>query len=240
MQTVFFSGDGFMGLFDGVMDVIKPISSVVGDVAPLVASAFAGAGQQATNQANVDIAASNNAWSASQYASRYQTQVKDLQAAGLNPMLAYMQSPGSAPTAQPVTYQNPSAAAVNAYQSVKGADSGAARDYASAAQAGAEIGRINAATDQIVEQTKNIPQEGKRLFQATQLLAHQVNLTMSQEELTNTQRQQVLAVIKKLREETSLLNLDVSAAKQFDNLGREASQLKPIIDLIRPFIHFSR
>lgn len=34
------------------------------------------------------------------YGSRYQTQVKDLQAAGLNPMLAYGQSPGSAPQVQ--------------------------------------------------------------------------------------------------------------------------------------------
>ncbi len=38
------------------------------------------------------------AFSAQQYATRYQTQVKDLQAAGLNPMLAYTQGPGSAPT----------------------------------------------------------------------------------------------------------------------------------------------
>jgi len=37
-------------------------------------------------------------FSAQQYATRYQTQVKDLKAAGLNPMLAYMQSPGSAPS----------------------------------------------------------------------------------------------------------------------------------------------
>ena len=38
------------------------------------------------------------AFSAGQYATRYQTQVKDLEAAGLNPMLAYTQGPGSSPT----------------------------------------------------------------------------------------------------------------------------------------------
>lgn len=72
-------------------------------------------GTQSTNRANADIAAANNEWSAAQYASRYQTMTKDLQAAGLNPMLAYSQSPGSAPSAQAVTFQNPMHSAVEAY-----------------------------------------------------------------------------------------------------------------------------
>ena len=60
---------------------------------------------QDTNAANAQIAAANNAWSAQQFATRYQTTVKDLTAAGLNPMLAYTQGGGSPPTAQPVTMQ---------------------------------------------------------------------------------------------------------------------------------------
>lgn len=36
-------------------------------------------------------------FSAKQYATRYQTQVADMKAAGLNPMLAYTQAPGNAP-----------------------------------------------------------------------------------------------------------------------------------------------
>jgi chaperonin cofactor prefoldin len=39
-----------------------------------------------------------------------------MKAAGLNPMLAYGQSPGSSPTAQQVQLQNPAASALEAYQ----------------------------------------------------------------------------------------------------------------------------
>jgi hypothetical protein len=55
--------------------------------------------QDQINAAQQNQAAAN-AFSAQQYANRYQTTVKDLQAAGLNPMLAYTQGAGSAPTAQ--------------------------------------------------------------------------------------------------------------------------------------------
>lgn len=55
-------------------------------------------------------------FSAQQYASRYQTQVKDLKAAGLNPMLAYQQSPGSSPQASAAPAQK-SDMAGNLYQS---------------------------------------------------------------------------------------------------------------------------
>jgi hypothetical protein len=73
-------------------------------------------GSVLTNEANKDIAESNNQWSAEQYAKRYQTQVADMKSAGLNPMLAYGQSPGSSPTAQQVTFQNPVASATEGYQ----------------------------------------------------------------------------------------------------------------------------
>lgn len=57
-------------------------------------------GAERANASREQIAADANAFSAQQYASRYQTTVKDMQAAGLNPMLAYSQGAGSAPTGQ--------------------------------------------------------------------------------------------------------------------------------------------
>ena len=79
--------------------------------AGLVAGGIGLIGSEMTNQSNTDIANSANtaaqqrqdqanAFNAQQYATRYQTTVKDLAAAGLNPMLAYGQGPGSAPQGQ--------------------------------------------------------------------------------------------------------------------------------------------
>lgn len=51
-------------------------------------------------------------FSAQQYATRYQTTVADLQAAGLNPMLAYMNGPGSSPTSSAASAQGVSGSQV--------------------------------------------------------------------------------------------------------------------------------
>jgi hypothetical protein len=79
--------------------------------AGLVAGGIGLIGSSMTNQSNTDIAnsantaamqrqAEANAFNAQQYSTRYQVTVKDLIEAGLNPMLAYGQGPGTAPTGQ--------------------------------------------------------------------------------------------------------------------------------------------
>jgi len=52
-------------------------------------------------------AAKNRAFQERMYKNRYQYQVKDLRDAGLNPMLAYMQSPGAAPAGSAAQIKNP-------------------------------------------------------------------------------------------------------------------------------------
>jgi methionine synthase II (cobalamin-independent) len=62
-------------------------------------------GNQERNKTSVDLANQANQFSAQQYATRYQTTVKDLEAAGLNPMLAYGQGAGSPPSAVGIAQQ---------------------------------------------------------------------------------------------------------------------------------------
>ena len=94
-----------MGLFDGIVNSVTNAVSDIGlkDIAgPLIGGAANLIGGINANNANWDIAQANNNWSAQQFASRYQTTVKDLQAAGLNPMLAYGQGGGNPGQAQEV------------------------------------------------------------------------------------------------------------------------------------------
>jgi hypothetical protein len=58
-------------------------------------------GSSMTNDANARASAEANALNKHMFETRYQTSVKDMQAAGLNPMLAYSQGGGTPPVMQP-------------------------------------------------------------------------------------------------------------------------------------------
>jgi len=74
-------------------------------------------GAREANASRENIADRANAFSAQQYATRYQTTVKDLSQAGLNPMLAYSQGAGSAPSGQQAQgIENTMSTAVEGYQ----------------------------------------------------------------------------------------------------------------------------
>jgi hypothetical protein len=72
----------------------------------LISGGLSFLGGERRNQAQAEQAASANAFSAAQFANRYQTTVKDMEAAGLNPMLAYSQGGGSPPTGQQAQMQD--------------------------------------------------------------------------------------------------------------------------------------
>jgi hypothetical protein len=111
-------------------------------------------GQQA-NQKNWDIAQSNNQFSAQQFATRYQTTVDDLKAAGLNPMLAYSQGGGTPPTASSVApMQNALGQGVDAYNKTKGTSAQSALQAEQAKQSQAQTGLINSQSAKTAAETE--------------------------------------------------------------------------------------
>lgn len=211
--------------------------SFLDSLTPAVSSAAGAAlsfiGGQQTNQANIDIANANNQWSAQQYATRYQTQVKDLEAAGLNPMLAYMQSPGSAPTAQPVQLQNSAGEAVRAYNEGYSSSTRGEHDIASAGAARKMQNQIEATTANILEQTKKIPHEIDQIKFLIQKLAEEASNIAQDTENKVQARKQIIALVENIKKQTNLLDNQVRAEAAFDNFAREYKQYSPIIDLMK-------
>lgn len=76
-------------------------------------------GGERRNAAQAEQAQAANAFSAQQFATRYQTTVKDMAAAGLNPMLAYSQGGGSPPSGQQAQMTDTLSPAVESFNRVR-------------------------------------------------------------------------------------------------------------------------
>lgn len=199
-------------------------------------------------------------FSAQQFATRYQNTVKDMKAAGLNPMLAYSQGGGNAPTSSAASAaggadlgmvhlqskmntaqvanieadtKNKEAQASNirADTMLKVAQEGLAG--ASADQARANIGYLETQSKRIVEEIKNIPKEGERLDALVKNLAEEYRLI---KEKTHSQEQatnQLRWLAVKTMLEGDLLSLDLEAARNLENLGRHAKEGKIVLDILK-------
>lgn len=103
-----------MGLFSSIGGALKSVASFASDLSPLGSVIGAGLGylgQQNTNEANANIASANNAISLDIAKHGMQYKVADLQAAGLNPALAYNSGPINMPNLSTPVMQNSGAAA---------------------------------------------------------------------------------------------------------------------------------
>jgi len=236
-----------MGLFDGILNIVGGIFD--------------------NNAADERQETANN-FSAHQFATRYQTTVKDLTAAGLNPMLAYPSGGGNAPTSAAASAAPIFSNAINQARlttaQVANIDADTENKKASADLIQAQIAReestatsnlsssrqADAMTEKIIEETKNIPIEGRRIVATIQMLNEQAGLMSQQNstqvEITKVQAQTLVNLMlqneltakqaAKIIEETKLLKYDVQAAAQFNNLGRDVKQIQPLLDILRPLL----
>ena len=103
-----------------VGSVLGAVTSGSGGLPGTIISAGLGyLGQERANRTNEDIAAANNATSIDLYGRKYQLAVKDLSAAGLNPIMAYGSTPSNPPPLQQSRVENSAESAMRA--SVAGA-----------------------------------------------------------------------------------------------------------------------
>lgn len=196
-------------------------------------------------------------FSADQYAKRYQTQVADLKAAGLNPMLAYSQGPGPAPsssaasaqshdvgaahlqsqmnTAQVANVQadttNKEASTANIAADTALKEAQAAASWASAGQSDAMVKQINETVNKIGLEMANLKDENVRIRMASQQLSAHATL-MAQQGATQQEMQAYYrASAAKLRAEGAISNEEYQAILKTGGIGRIAREIKPISDM---------
>lgn len=177
--------------------------------------------------------------------------------AGLNPMLAYsrMEFGSSANTA--AFPSDMGQALVAGYQ----ADAANTSATASASQAATASRLADETVDKIKAETANLKTENGKIIATIDMLRHQAQLLFKQGLNQTDIGNQIRATIDKLRAEipninaqqlftesntllnadqqallhakTKLLQLDIKAAENFDNLARNLGQLKPLVEILR-------
>jgi hypothetical protein len=195
-------------------------------------------GQQDTNSANQANAQAQMDFQANMSNTAYQRQVKDMEAAGLNPMLAYMKGGGaSTPSGAMATYQSPVGSAASAAtsasvpQSIRQSKSSEVQSYSSASQADANVKLIDTTVEKVKEEIKNIPEEGRRLRAIYINLAEQ-SAKLAQETQSETIRQKVLTqTVHQLRNDNIITDADIKAIRDTNGIGRIAREIKPGVDI---------
>lgn len=107
------------------MDFGEVLGGAVGDIASAaIGGGLSYMGQSSANQANQQLASQQEAFQLNMDSTKYQRAVKDLQAAGLNPMMAYGNMAAGSPSgALGIAQQNPMAGVGQAISSLKPSES---------------------------------------------------------------------------------------------------------------------
>lgn len=140
-----------------VWEALIPAAAAV--VGSLLTSKGSQSSQQVANTTNIELNQANRDWMAQMSNTSYQRAVADMQAAGLNPMLAYQQGGASTPTSTAPVVQPVIGGAQTVGQAVGSAVSGAKsgveimQGFQQVQQSEAATRQMDAATEKIKSET---------------------------------------------------------------------------------------
>ncbi|AXH73501.1 MAG: DNA pilot protein [Microviridae sp.] len=241
-----------MGLLGSIGSLFGPVFGGIGaGIDGMMAQDSAENFSSSAAQANRDFQErmSNTAW---------QRGMNDMRAAGLNPMLAVSQGPagvpgGSAasfPGAVGAQYEQSSASGVSAQAATRQAETSSNIAAVTIDKIKQEVNNLEttnkqifAVIDNLNEQRQNLIKEGYNLSETGNVLRATVDKLkaevpkLNSETFVNAARELLVQAQASLAKgQTSLLGLDLKAAEDLGNFGREAGQLRPLIDVLKMFV----
>jgi hypothetical protein len=204
---------------------------------PAIIAAGIGAGASllggiAQNQASARAAREQMQFQEELSNTAYQRQIKDLEAAGVNPMLVTKLGGASTPPGAMPSFVNPAAMASQSFSAVQSSAAAMKQAETSERLSEPQIDKINAEVSNIKAVTRNLDDEQHRIWAMTHMLNSQARLMQQQGVSQEVIRDHFRALIGKLQQETSLLKNQVAVEAAFNDIGRSVGQFSKSAELL--------
>lgn len=186
-----------MGLFSSVKKAVSSVTGIASSVgnaissfSPLISGGLSYLGQSSANAYNSAEAEKNRQWQEQMRATQYQTAVKDMQAAGLNPMLAYSQGGAG---------------------NLSGAVSASAQnDLGQFVSSALQARQLNGQLEQMEEQNENLREQNKNLQEQNKQIA--ANTQESKDRAWLARQQAQTEVARSFRESAEGIRVEQNTA----------------------------
>jgi len=220
-----------MGILDTVSVVAKPFEKAL-PIAPFLSSISTFLGGRSQNVASAEAAQRQMDFQREMSDTSYQRQVKDLEAAGINPMLVSKLGGASTPVGAMPSFVNPAAMAAQSFSAVQSSGAAAKQAETSENLSYSQIDKINTEISNIKAVTRNLDSEEKRIQATTAMLAQQAYLMQEQGATQADIRKHFGALVSKLNAETTLLKNQAAVEASMNDLGRTVGQYSKIGELL--------